>query len=126
YVVFLINDPSLPYLYIPVHRAFLTNIVQQKPAVPQTYAISQNYPNPFNPTTSIDYQIPKAGQITLDIYDMLGQRVRRLMDGWHESGYYSAEWDGRDDAGLPVASGIYIYRFRAGGYQAARKMILLR
>jgi len=126
YVVFLINDPSLPYLYIPVHRAFLTNIVQQKPAVPQTYAISQNYPNPFNPTTSIDYQIPKAGQVTLDIYDILGQRVRRLMDGWHESGYYSAEWDGRDDAGLPVANGIYIYRFRAGGYQAARKMILLR
>ena len=126
FVVILSNEPGFPPFNILITHSIVLKIENQIPAIPQTYAISQNYPNPFNPTTSIDYQIPKAGQITLDIYDILGQRVRRLMDGWHESGYYSAEWDGRDDAGLPVASGIYIYRFRAGEYQAARKMILLR
>lgn len=94
--------------------------------IPKTFALAQNYPNPFNPETAISYQLAAASEVELAIYNLLGQKVRTLVQARQLAGRYEAKWDGRSDAGAPVASGVYIYRFTAGSYQKVMKMILLR
>ena len=94
--------------------------------IPKRFALFQNYPNPFNPSTTIEYQLSVAGEVTLRIYDILGRQVRELVNERQKSGYYKAIWDGTNDAGLSVASGVYLYRLKAGDYTAVRKMVLLR
>ncbi len=95
------------------------------------FQLFQNYPNPFNPETAISYQLPPNGQaaishVELAIYNSLGQKVRTLVAASQAPGAYRVTWDGRNDAGTPVASGIYIYRLSAGNVAQARKMLLLR
>jgi len=100
--------------------------IEEETPVPLSYAISRNYPNPFNPTTTIKYQLPQTSDVKLAIYNVLGQRVRTLVNGRIEAGYHSIEWDGRNEAGAQVASGIYIYRFSADNYLKVQKMILMK
>jgi hypothetical protein len=103
-------------LYVPVSRAEL----------------GQNYPNPFNPTTRIEYWVPegmKAGErsgVSVTVYDVRGARVRSLVSGAKSAGHYVAQWDGRDDRGTPVSSGIYFYRMTVAGFSGTRKMVLLK
>jgi tetratricopeptide (TPR) repeat protein len=99
--------------------------------VPAKYALSQNFPNPFNPQTLIQYQLPEASHIILKIYNLFGQEVRTLVAGQREAGYHVEIWDGRNDFGEKVASGVYFYRLSAGpnatqpnGFQFTRKMVL--
>lgn len=94
--------------------------------VPFEYALAQNYPNPFNPSTTIRYSLKKRSDVALEIYNMLGQRVKTLAAGEQVTGTYSVLWDGTNNAGAPVASGVYIYRLRAGDFVASRKLMLLR
>ncbi|RMG39131.1 MAG: T9SS C-terminal target domain-containing protein, partial [Methanobacteriota archaeon] len=82
--------------------------------------------NPFNPSTTINFQIPKSSEVRLVVYNVLGQKVRTLVNQHLETGYYKVVWDGRNEQGEPVASGVYIYRFKAGDFQRDYKMILLR
>ncbi|MGH1363214.1 MAG: FlgD immunoglobulin-like domain containing protein [Calditrichia bacterium] len=96
------------------------------PLVPLEFALDQNYPNPFNPETTIRYQLKQISTVTLDIYNVLGQRVRSLVDGKVDTGAHAVVWDGRSDSGVSVASGVYIYRLKAGEYVNARKMVLVR
>jgi choice-of-anchor B domain-containing protein len=93
---------------------------------PIEFAISPNYPNPFNPTTTINYDVPTSSEVMLVIYNVLGQRVRTLVNGVAEPGRYKAVWDGTNDFGLPVGSGTYLYRFDAGKFIMTEKMILLK
>jgi hypothetical protein len=93
---------------------------------PSRYELYQNYPNPFNPTTVIEYALPEAGQVKIEIYNLAGQKVRTLVDSYHEAGKYRIHWDGTDDNGARVSSGIYIYRLVSSGNVIARKMILLK
>jgi hypothetical protein len=87
----------------------------------------QNHPNPFNPTTSIEYDVASAGHVTVEIYDVSGRLVRRLVDGYKHAGRYTAVWDGRDTRGAPAHTGIYLYRMSATGYTSpAKKMLLLK
>jgi hypothetical protein len=95
-------------------------------AIPTTYDISQNYPNPFNPTTTIKYQLPHSSDVQLIIYNALGQKVRTLVTETKEPGYYEVMWDGRNDGGIQVASGIYLYRIKAGEFVRSKKMLLLK
>jgi len=88
--------------------------------------LSESYPNPFNPITTITFTLPERAYVTLEIYNLLGQRVRTLVDGVREAGSHSALWDGRDDSGRVLPSGVYLYWLRAGGLVQARKMLLLR
>ncbi len=93
--------------------------------------LGQNYPNPFNPVTKIEYWVPEeAGSarsaVSLVVYDVRGGRVRTLVNGARAPGRFVAEWDGRDDAGTPVGSGVYFYRMTTGAFQDARKMVLLK
>lgn len=94
--------------------------------VPEKLVLSQNYPNPFNPVTIIRYQVPKRESITLTIYNMMGQRVVTLADREHDPGYFVAEWDGRDEVGRDVSTGIYIYRLRSTKQVITRRMVKMK
>ena len=90
------------------------------------FQLSQNYPNPFNPVTKITYSVDKRSHITLAIYDMLGRKISTLVDEIKQTGHYNVLWNGETDAGLPAASGVYIYRIQNGEGLDAKKMILLK
>ncbi|GAB4341635.1 MAG: hypothetical protein Kow0037_28410 [Calditrichia bacterium] len=85
-----------------------------------------NYPNPFNPETRITYQLPERGDVRLEIYNTLGQKVRTLVRGMQETGTHTVAWDGRDEAGQTAASGVYLYQLQAGKYRQTRKMVLMK
>ncbi len=88
--------------------------------------LAQNVPNPFNPTTKIDYALPTAGKVTLGIYDVRGRLVRGLVSGVETAGEHSAQWNGRDDRGVAVASGTYLYRLETPAGMRQRRMTLVR
>jgi flagellar hook assembly protein FlgD len=94
--------------------------------LPKEYALSQNFPNPFNPTTTIRFALPNDAKVSLKVYDMLGREVRTLIDGNLHVGYQEVMWDGRNNAGIQVASGMYIYRITAGSFVSSKKMLLLK
>jgi len=100
--------------------------------VPAEFVLNQNYPNPFNPTTQIEYGLPVDGQVKLTVYDLLGQEVRSLISGLDQSaGYHNIMWDARDNRGLAVSAGVYIYRLAARGedgqkFSRTKKMVLLK
>ncbi|MCI0452409.1 MAG: T9SS type A sorting domain-containing protein, partial [Candidatus Latescibacteria bacterium] len=88
-------------------------------------------PNPFNPTTRIEYRLPETGpggktDVSLVVYDVRGAKVRVLLSGPQAAGKHVAEWDGRNDAGSPVGSGVYFYRMTTPGFSDVRKMVLLK
>ena len=94
---------------------------------PEVYALKDNYPNPFNPETTIKYQLPNAGDVTLEIYNMLGQVVRTLVSQHQTAGRYVVQWDAANDNGQDLSSGIYLYRVQVGGeFQDVKKMLLLK
>ena len=95
------------------------------PALPTDFALGQNYPNPFNPSTLIPYQLPAAGPVRLEVFNMLGQRVAKLVDGERSAGVHTARWDGTDAAGRAVGAGVYIYRLSSGGMEVSRRMVLI-
>ena len=91
---------------------------------PSAFALHQSYPNPFNPSTVISYTLPHAGPVRLNIYNSLGQRVRTLVDEWHQAGHHATVWDARTDGGQGAAAGVYIYRLEYRDRAATRKMVL--
>ena len=98
---------------------------------PNEYALSQNYPNPFNPTTLITYQIPSDGNVRLEVYNLIGQPVRMLIDKPEPAGTYAVDWDGRTSDGLELTTGIYFVRLNvtngAGqAFTSTKKAILIR
>jgi hypothetical protein len=93
---------------------------------PQVFTLSQNTPNPFNPTTTISFTLPISGNTTLTIYNAAGQKVRTLISGNQTTGIHSVLWDGKDDFGKLVSSGVYIVRLSMGKYSDIRKMMLVR
>ena len=94
--------------------------------LPATVELSQNYPNPFNPTTTISFSLPEAGTVRIEVFNVLGQRVRTLLDGELAAGLHSVVWDGRADNGFAVSSGVYFYRLSTGDVRQSRKMLLLK
>ena len=104
------------------------SFMRDAPAEPGEYALHQNFPNPFNIECQIAYQLPEAGEISLIVYNLLGQRVRVLAEGKRQAGYYQVAWDGRDDSGREVSSGVYCSRLVVGDgkFTAVKKMVLLK
>ena len=96
------------------------------PALPSAFALEQNYPNPFNSGTVISFALPTSGETELAVYNLVGQKVASLMDGVRDPGQYTLRWDGRDDHGRSLASGVYFYRLQAGEQIETRKLLLLR
>ena len=99
-----------------------------KASLPKAFALSQNAPNPFNPATTISYSVPEGAAATVDmkVYDIRGQLVRTLVNESKEAGSYTVFWDGTDESGRKVSSGVYFYRMRAGKFVQTRKMVLLK
>jgi hypothetical protein len=95
-------------------------------ATPNKFDLSQNYPNPFNPTTTIQYALKENVKVSLIIYNMLGQEVRNLVEEPQTAGFREVAWDGKNDLGQQVASGVYLYRIVAGNYIQTRRMVLLK
>lgn len=96
------------------------------PQLPVEYALSQNYPNPFNPTTEVQFTVPQTSDVTIIVFDMLGQEVRTLYAGQVGRGTYSVQWDGLNNSGNKMSSGSYIYRMIAGDFAQSKKMILMK
>ena len=94
--------------------------------VPTEFSLSQNYPNPFNPETSFAFDLPTPADVNLEIYNILGQRVINLVDEYRDAGHYEVSWNGQDETGTAVASGVYFYRISAGDFKDIKKMVLMK
>ncbi|NKB71811.1 MAG: T9SS type A sorting domain-containing protein [Candidatus Latescibacteria bacterium] len=94
--------------------------------VPDDFALNQNFPNPFNAGTVIQFSLPTASPVDLSVFNLAGQKVARLAEGLRTAGQYRLEWDGRDDGGRELASGVYLYRLQAEDRIETRKLLLLR
>ena len=94
--------------------------------IPQDYALEQNYPNPFNAGTVIRFMVPTDGNVKVDVYNILGRRVRTLVDEFRVAGTHQTDWDGRSEDGVDVSTGVYFYRITADRFSSTRKMVLLK
>lgn len=125
-------DPSSVYLATTAgvfrlgNAASPTAVVAEAAALPRDPLLRQNYPNPFNPSTVIEYLLPEAVEVQLEIYALTGQRVRVLVSAEQPAGRYRTVWHGRNSEGHAVASGVYFSRLRAGRLTRVTKMLLIR
>ncbi len=123
-------EPAVKYIYrVEYTDGDETHILfETEPAglPPLPFALHQNHPNPFNPSTEIGFSLPVPSTVTLDIFDVSGKRIRRLLEERRPAGNHSVHWDGLDDRGSRAISGVYFYRLTAGINTHSRKMILLR
>lgn len=94
--------------------------------LPGDFGLSQNYPNPFNPQTVIEYALPRDSRVSIVVYNVLGQRVKVLKDEWEKAGYKSVSWDGTNQSGQEVGTGIYFYKIQADNFVKTKKMVLLK
>ena len=95
-------------------------------ALPKEYSLRGNYPNPFNARTVISFALPKDSRVSLDIYNILGQKVKTLVNGMMPAGYHNLEWDGTDHNGLGVSSGVYLYKLKADDFSRVNRMTFLK
>jgi hypothetical protein len=103
-----------------------TDVEDDQGAVPKSYSLEQNYPNPFNPETVIEYNLPASGHVTLTVFNVVGQKVVDVVNGYQSAGNKQAVWNGRDQNGREVQSGVYFYRLTADNFTMTRKMMLLK
>lgn len=95
-------------------------------SIPLKYNLSQNYPNPFNPSTTIRYEIPKTSQVTITVYNLLGEKIKTLINEEKEAGFYSVFWNGQNEAGIKMPSGLYFYQMESDGFSRTCKMLLTK
>jgi hypothetical protein len=106
--------------------SIITGVQQEEETLPKKFALYPNYPNPFNPSTTIRFDLPKAGNVRLTVYNILGQEVRQLVNGRMEAGRRQVTWDGTNRRGTRVSSGVYICRIVYGDQIKSRKMMVLK
>ncbi|HIB29263.1 MAG TPA: T9SS type A sorting domain-containing protein, partial [Candidatus Marinimicrobia bacterium] len=94
--------------------------------LPEVFVLRQNYPNPFNPVTTIAYDIPEIANVRIDMYNILGQKVRTLVNGTHQPGVYHVRWNGTNDFGNPLSSGMYFYRISSEQFISVKKLVLMK
>ncbi len=116
---------SLTYVVLAGMDEF-TAAVHEPVLLPEEYALHQNYPNPFNPVTTIRYDLPQFSQVELTIIDLLGRKVKTLVNMKQQPGVKTVMWDGTDEAGRQVSAGIYLYQIKAGELENTKKMVLLK
>ncbi|MFC1564013.1 FlgD immunoglobulin-like domain containing protein [candidate division KSB1 bacterium] len=103
-----------------------TDVDDRKNFMPDEFLLKQNYPNPFNTGTVIEFTLPSAAEVTLKIYDLLGREVKMLAYDHYQRGTHRLKWDGTNDTGTLVSSGVYLYRLKSGQYDQLRKMVLIK
>jgi formylglycine-generating enzyme required for sulfatase activity len=104
---------------------FDATVTSIKESIAEPFSLGQNFPNPFNPSTVIPFTLTRSGKVQLIVYNVFGQTVRTIVNGFFSSGFHTLIWDGRDDHNIGVGAGIYIYRLRFEGKNITRKMLLL-
>ncbi|MFZ5516943.1 MAG: M1 family aminopeptidase [Candidatus Zhuqueibacterota bacterium] len=120
------NEATNMKKIVPIRLDYITSVADQE-TVPGSFALFQNYPNPFNSKTQIRYDLPAKGFVTLDIYNLLGQKVRRLVEKSQPAGIYTVSWDGLDHLGRPAGNGVYFYVIAMDDKTLpARKMVVLK
>ena len=111
----------------PIVCTFNKGAVGPTAGTPDRFALLQNYPNPFNPETYISFALPVASSVDLKVYNVAGQLVKSLVDGQQiPAGLHMVRWDGTNNNGEKVASGIYFYKISAGDFQATKKMVVTK
>ena len=101
-------------------------LIQNETLRPTQFELQQNYPNPFNPSTTISFGLPENINVRLDILDISGRKIRTLIDASKEAGTYQVVWNGQDDYGKSVASGVYVYRIQAGDFVQSKKLLFMK
>jgi len=115
------------YGFIASYKKTHTKVDRQpNTSSPNKFELSQNVPNPFNPTTEIRFSVSKQTHVSLEIYNLMGQKIATLMDAKKYPGRYAISWDGKNRNGCAVSSGVYFYRLQAGDFNATMKMLLIR
>ena len=94
--------------------------------IPSIYTLHQNFPNPFNPATQINYDLPEDALVKVVVFDVMGRKVKTLMNESQSSGYHSLRWDATNDMDESISSGMYIYTIQARNYRSSKKMVLLK
>jgi hypothetical protein len=112
-----------PHCYVITTPLAVSELGNELPA---KFALTQNYPNPFNPTTEIEFDIPRNSQVNLTVFNVLGQKVKTLVNEMLVAKKYKVDWDGTSDSGTKVASGIYFYKLEAGDFVQTKKMVMLK
>jgi bacillolysin/thermolysin len=113
-------------LYIRAVLTSATSVTEIDNRIPDKFEISPNYPNPFNPTTSIRYSLPKGENVSVVVYDITGREIAALVNNFQNPGTYVITWNGKNNSGAEVSSGVYLYRIKAGLFIQTRKMIFLK
>jgi hypothetical protein len=114
---------NLPFCYISTEVREIPDAGDNRPS---EFSLSQNYPNPFNPVTNVEFSVSRTAHVKLDIFNIVGQKVRTLVDEEMEAGKYVVDWDGKDENGHWVSSGIYFYRMQANDFSDMKKMLLVK
>lgn len=121
------NNPSDNCLDMTTFARFCPGVEESTPEmIPRIYSLSHNNPNPMGSSTTIRYEIPKEGYVSLKIYDLSGRVLNTLVEEIQKAGYYSMTWDGRNSRGEEVGSGIYFYQLKGGVFQSTKKLVLIR
>ncbi len=122
------NDPSNPTLAVPCTLSVgpIVGIDDYSNSIPTSFNLDQNYPNPFNPSTDISFALPVRSDVKLAVFDLLGRQVKQLSAGSLDAGYHTVTWDGKDNSGSSVSSGVYFYTIKAGEFEMTRKMVMLK
>ena len=119
-----VNDAGEPVQFITIYDP--TVGVNDEPPVIEAYQLMQNYPNPFNPTTQIRYALPAQEHVTINVYDVRGQRIATLVDAVQPAGWHAIEWTGQNLVGQQVSAGIYFYSIQVGAFSDLKKMVLVK
>ncbi|HEY4611582.1 MAG TPA: FlgD immunoglobulin-like domain containing protein, partial [Bacteroidota bacterium] len=120
---YTLPDVAVPYTLVLVAGPQRT---AEQEAVPASFSLSQNYPNPFNPSTTVTYQLASEGEVSLKVFNMLGEEVATLVGGYQKPGTYEVQWNGKNNDGAVVPSGIYFYSLRSGAFIDSKRMLLLK
>lgn len=121
-----LEPPNDYTLFIRAKVKTTTAVAEIDPQVPAQFALEQNYPNPFNPSTNIRYALPAAAQVKVEVYDLTGRRVAGLVNNYQAAGTYNVTWNGVNDLGEKVSSGVYFCHIKAGSFEKTMKMSLLK
>jgi len=130
--------PGADYSVAAIKTGYCNSVISHSPSIvsdvddddllglPRQFALAQNYPNPFNPNTTIDFNLARRSEVTLEVFNILGERVVTLVDAILPAGRHSVQFEAVDDTGRPIASGVYLYRLTTSEFVSTKKMMLLR
>jgi hypothetical protein len=104
----------------------VTSDVGSAEVIPSEYLLAQNYPNPFNPITQISFEVPTAANVNVEVYNILGQKIKTLVSEYKDAGQYTVSWNATNENGQPVPSGVYFYRLKTDNYSETKRMMLLK